>query len=344
MSAARTDPDDYPYVAVFVQATGIHPTTSRLISIDAVAFDDSGRVGEDLHIVVNPGEDPGPRHMHGLEPGDVGQAPRFSRHLKTLDKLLDARTLVTHDSPFTWGFIVSEARRAMNAAARANRSRNRRNGRRRQRVGHVPRPTAIVDTLASARRCGIIPEDTRIGAVARLVGVDGPDPTASVERAQRPEEETSRELTLTVVATFLELRSRGTLSSYAPEDLTADRFSLQRSTRRVDAAAEKAEAENPGVYSAGRGVRAGMEVVVADDVRVEPDEIISAALEAGLVYAEKLSRQTSLVVSDAVAAGAELRGKAMHGHRKGIPVLSAEEFFAAVSAPGRASAAGGSNV
>lgn len=341
MSAPQTDPEDYPYVTVYVQATGIHPTTARLISLDAVAFDDSGRVGEDLHIVFNPGEDPGPRHTHGLEPGDVGQAPRFSRHLKTLDKLFDARTIVTHDAPFTWGFIVSEARRAMNAAARANRSRNRRNGRRRQRVGHVPRPTEIVDTLASARRGGIVPEDLRVGALARLVGVEADEPTATVERAQRPEEETSRELTLTIVATYLELRSRGTLSARTPEELTADRFGLQRSRLRVDADKEDAPAENPGLYSPADGLRPGMEVVVADDVRVEPDEIISAALDAGLSYSEKLTRKTSLVVSDAVAKGAKLRGKTMHGHRKGIPVISAEEFFAAVPAPEQPSVAGG---
>ena len=110
--------NDYPYVALFTQATGIHPSTGRLLTIDAVTFDAAGRVGEEFHAVVNPGTDPGPAHTHGLTPHDFAQAPRFSRYLRTLDKLIDGRVLVTHDSPVTWGFVVSEARRAMNAAAR----------------------------------------------------------------------------------------------------------------------------------------------------------------------------------------------------------------------------------
>ncbi|WP_291313450.1 DNA polymerase III subunit epsilon [Corynebacterium sp. UBA2622] len=342
MTAPTTDLDAYPLAAVFVQATGIHPSTGRLLTLDAVTFDAGGRVGEELHLVFNPGCDPGPRHTHGLEPGDFAQAPKFSRHLKTLDKLLDGRTLVTHDSPMAWGFIVSEARRAMNAAARANRSRNR-SGRRRQRVGHVPRPVEIVDTLDGARRLGLIPVDTRINAVARLLGIDAPAPTATAARASRTEEETSREHTLTLVAMYLELSSRGSIAAYAPGDLAPDRFGLQRSALRVDAAREPARGEepaegtgNPGTYAPGQGLQAGMEIVVSDDLRVSPDEVIAAALDLGLVYSEKLTRQTSLVVSDALAAGAELHGKAMHAHRKDIPVVSSEEFFGAVSqGPGR---------
>lgn len=336
MSDTNTDPGSYPYVAVFVQATGIHPAASRLLTLDAVAFDEEGAVGEDLHLVFNPGGDPGPRHTHGLSPSDFAQAPRFSRHLKALDKLLDARTLVVHNSPLTWGLIVSEARRAMNAAARANRSRNRRNGRRRQRVGHIPRPTEIVDTLDSARRSGLIPTDIRIGAVAQLLGVEAASPVASVERARRSEEETSREETMTLVRMFLELRAKDAAVSVAPDELSADRFGLQRSTARVEAERAEPAAGNPGVYSPAAGLAKGMEIVVADDISADPDEVIAAALGAGLTYSEKLTRQTSLVVSDAPAVGAQLHGKAMHGHRKGIPVLSAEEFFTAVSkAPGR---------
>ena len=342
MSAPTTDLDAYPFVAVYVQATGIHPASGRLLTLDAVTFDETGQVGEDLHLVFNPGCDPGPRHTHGLAPGDFGQAPRFSRHLKTLDQLIDGRTLVTHNSPLTWGLIVSEARRAMNAAARANRSRNRRNGRRRQRVGHVPRPAAIVDTLDSARRLGHIPTDIRLGAVARLIGVEAAAPEASVERAGRPESETSREHTLTLVAMFTHLHARGATVSHDPEELAPDRFGLQRSALRVDAAdSTRTTADtvtNPGVYSPAGGLQRGMEIVVSDDLGVNPDEVIGAALDLGLAYSEKLTRQTSLVVSDALAAGAVLHGKAMHAHRKDIPVLSAEEFFAAAA---RASGARG---
>lgn len=315
---------DYPYVALFTQATGIHPSTGRLLTVDAVTFDAAGRVGEEFHAVLNPGTDPGPAHTHGLTPHDFAQAPRFSRYLRTLDKLIDGRVLVTHDSPVTWGFVVSEARRAMNAAARANRSRRGRGNKRRQRVGHVPKPEAIVDLLASARRQGHVPADTRINAVANLVGVESTPPTASPERIGEAEADFSRGQTLKLVAMYLQLAPGG-VSQIDPADLAPDQFGLQRSALRVDAEKAPAIAANPGLLGKG-GLLRGMEFVVSDDIALDPDELIDAGVRAGLTYREKLTRETSVAVSDAVERGAQLRGKAMHAHRKNIPVVSGEEF------------------
>ena len=316
--------NDYPYVALFTQATGIHPSTGRLLTVDAVTFDAAGRVGEEFHAVLNPGTDPGPAHTHGLTPHDFAQAPRFSRYLRTLDKLIDGRVLVTHDSPVTWGFVVSEARRAMNAAARANRSRRGRGNKRRQRVGHVPKPEAIVDLLASARRQGHVPADTRINAVANLVGIESTPPTASPERIGEAEADFSRGQTLKLVAMYLQLTPRG-VAQVDPADLAPDQFGLQRSALRVDAEKAPAIAANPGLLGKG-GLLRGMEFVVSDDIALDPDELIDAGVRAGLTYREKLTRETSVAVSDAVARGAQLRGKAMHAHRKNIPVVSGEEF------------------
>lgn len=320
--------NDYPYVALFTQATGIHPSTGRLLTLDAVTFDAAGRVGEEFHAVLNPGTDPGPAHTHGLTPHDFAQAPRFSRYLRTLDKLIDGRVLVTHDSPVTWGFVVSEARRAMNAAARANRSRRGRGNKRRQRVGHVPKPEAIVDLLASARRQGHVPADTRINAVANLVGV------ASPERIGEAEADFSREQALKLVAMYLQLAPGG-VSRVDPADLAPDQFGLQRSALRVDAEKAPAIAANPGLLGKG-GLLVGMEFVVSDDIALDPDELIDAGVRAGLTYREKLTRETSVAVSDAVERGAQLRGKAMHAHRKNIPVVSGEEFARLVGRMGPA--------
>lgn len=320
--------NDYPYVALFTQATGIHPSTGRLLTLDAVTFDAAGRVGEEFHAVLNPGTDPGPAHTHGLTPHDFAQAPRFSRYLRTLDKLIDGRVLVTHDSPVTWGFVVSEARRAMNAAARANRSRRGRGNKRRQRVGHVPKPEAIVDLLASARRQGHVPADTRINAVANLVGV------ASPERIGEAETDFSRGQTLKLVAMYLQLAPGG-VAQVDPADLAPDQFGLQRSALRVDAEKAPAIAANPGLLGKG-GLLGGMEFVVSDDIALDPDELIDAGVRAGLTYREKLTRETSVAVSDAVERGAQLRGKAMHAHRKNIPVVSGEEFARLVGRMGPA--------
>lgn len=321
----------YPFVAVTTQATGIHPSTGRLVSVDVLTFDEDGEIGEEYHAVLNPGSDPGPHHFHGLTHEEVAEGQRFSQVLKTLDRLLDDRTLVVHNAPRVWGFLVSEARRAMNAAARSNRSRGRGRGRgrrRRQRVGHVPKPVAIVDTLATARRQRIPLPDTRLGNLAAALDIDAPSPVATVERAQRPEHETSREINDLLIDVFFELRDRGDLAATTPDNLRADRFGLQRSHVRVDAMEAPRPHPNPGVHVPGRNLVRGMEVVVAPEVEMDPDRLIEACMKAELVYSEKLTRTTSVMVCNDTE---NLRGKAMHAVRKGIPLLTDTEFLDAVT-------------
>ncbi|MGD7002185.1 DNA polymerase III subunit epsilon [Corynebacterium halotolerans] len=318
----------FPYVAVHLLTSGIHPATSRVIAVDAVTFNDAGEIGEDFHAVLNPGENPGPFHLHGLQPGEIAAGKTFSQVLKPLGRLLDDRTLVVHDASQTWGFLVAEARRAMNAAARANRSKRRgRSRRRRHRVGHVPRPAAVVDTLATARRQGVQLADTRPAGLAAALHLEAPSPVASVERACREEAEVTREITELIVDIHLLQRERGEVASRSPQQLRADQFGLQRTTVRVDAVEAPRPLDNPGPYVPGHPLRKGMEVVVAPEIEMDPDEIIAACLREELAYSEKLTRQTSVVVCNQTR---ELTGKAMHAQRKGIPLLSDTEFMAAV--------------
>lgn len=324
----QAEVDAFPYVAVYLLTSGIHPSTSRIIGIDALTFNDEGETGEEFHAIINPGEDPGPFHLHGLTPEEIAGGRNFAQVLKVLGRLIDDRTLVVHRGPRTWGFIVAEARRAMNSAARANRSRNRGRGRhRRHRVGHVPRPTAIVDTLATARRQGMVLTDTRIAGVAAALSLEAPSPVASVERAARKEIEVSRETTELIIDIYLLQRDAGALSSRAPQDLRADQFGLQRSAVRVDAVEAPRPLENPGVYVPGKSLRKGMEVVVSPEIEMDPNEIIAACLREELAYSEKLTRQTSVVVCNQTR---DLQGKAMHADRKGIPLLSDVAFMRAV--------------
>ncbi|MDO5031830.1 DNA polymerase III subunit epsilon [Corynebacterium sp.] len=319
----------FPFVALTMQTTGIHPSTGRLLTIDALTFNESGEVGQDFHAVLNPDGDPGPFHLHGLSREEIAQGQSFSALLKPLDRLIDGRTLIVHDTPYTWGFLVSEARRAMTAAARQNRARgrNRSKGRRRRtKVGHVPAPVAIIDTLASARLQEIWENDVRLAAVARRAGLDAEDPTASHERAQRSEAETSRAATETLLALYQRLAA-GPLNSYTPEDLRADRFGLQRSQLRVDAAEAPRMHHNPGPYVPGKELRRGMEIVVAPEIAMDPDVIIEALVREELNYSEKLTRETSLVVCNITT---DLVGKPMHAHRKDIPLMADEAFLAAL--------------
>lgn len=319
----------FPFVALTIQTTGIHPSTGRLLTVDALTFNAEGEIGQEFHAVINPGEDPGPKHLHGLSAEEVQAGQSFSMLLKPLDRLIDGRTLIVHDAPYTWGFIVSEARRAMTAAARQNRARNRNRGkgwRRRFKVGHVPTPVTIVDTLATARRQSVWGTDIRLAAVARDTGLPAPDPTASVERAQRPEKETSREATRLLVDLY-RAQASGPRSSAAPDDLRADRFGLQRSHVRVDAAEAPRQHHNPGAYVPGKELIRGMEIVVAPEITEDPDTIIAALAREELNYSEKLTRKTSLVVCNITT---NLVGKPMHAHRKDIPLMSDVAFLAAL--------------
>ncbi len=329
------EPDEeYPWVVVTLQGTGIHPATSRVVAVDAVVFDAEGEPAEKFHEVIDPGEriDPGPVHQHGLTHEEIRAGRRFSQVLKKLDRLIDNRTLIVHDAPLAWGYLVSESRRAMNAAARANRSRRRgRSGSRgrRKKIGHVPRPLAIVDTLAAAHRAGTDIVDARPGAVARAMGLEAPRANATVARARRTEADTSREQTMIVARMARHLAENGGVGRrYAPKELRADKLGLQRSHERVDAAEAPRPVPNPGVYTPERGLEPGMEIVVTDEITREPDEIIDALMRAGLAYTEKLTRQSSAVVCNRTE---DLRGKAMHAHRKNIPILTDEEFLAAVA-------------
>ncbi|WP_296206275.1 DNA polymerase III subunit epsilon [uncultured Corynebacterium sp.] len=321
---------DFPFVALTVQTTGIHPSTARLVALDAVTFNAAGKVGQDFHAVLNPGSDPGPRHLHGLSHEEVSAGQSFSRILKPLDRLLDGRTLIVHDTPFAWGFVVSEARRAMTAAARQNRSRNRNRGnnrRRRQKVGHVPAPERIIDTLASARRQGAQLEDIRLATTARHCGVLTPSAVATTERANVPESQTSRKATELLVALYLAQAERGPLATTTPDEVRGDKFGLQRSHLRVDAEEAPRIHQNPGPYRPGHELEPGMEIVVAPEITADPDEIIAAITRHELNYSEKLSRETSLVVCNVTT---DLVGKPMHAHRKGIPLMSDRAFLEAV--------------
>ena len=327
--ARREAVQQFPYVAVSLGASGIHPATSRLISFDAVTYNAEGEIGDATFLVFCPDSDPGPKHQHGLSHEEVSAGIPFSKALKRIDRIIDDRTIIVHDATVTWGFLVSEARRAMTAAARQNRSRNR-NGRSRSRrikVGHIPRPQGIIDTLATARRHELPLTDLRLASVALATGIPTTPPTATVERAQRSAEDTAREETNLLWQLHSLQAKRGDVVCLDPSELRADKFGLQRSHIRVDAMDAPRMHHNPGPYVPGRELVRGMEFVVAPEIAMDPDIIIEAGVREELNYVEKLSRETSVVVCNITT---DLVGKAMHADRKDIPLMGDEAFLAAL--------------
>lgn len=312
-----------PYAVVHVESTGIHPSTARMVSLTILTLSPEGEIVDEFFRIFNPGTDTGPRHLHGITDAEFAQARAFDRALREVNSLLDGRTLIMHNVPRTWGFIYGEAKSALRALQRKQRGRSR--GRRgRRRVGRTPRPVALVDTLATARRLGLPLQDTRVRAVASHLNIDAPDPRASVDRAQLPAKTVSMETAELIGELFFAVSEQGEVARYEPGNLKADRFGLQRSIVRVEAMDAAAAAENPGPFKLGTKLKPGMEFVVSPDIELDPDLVISSGIEAGLNYNEKVTRQTSLLVCNRTSV---LRGKAMHADRKGIPLVSDEEFL-----------------
>lgn len=378
--------EEAPFVEITVATSGIHPSTSRLVAFSAtlhtadgeravfsgnrpasaqvgstVAADAAGvaettdeTTDETTPVTgivqqINPGEDPGPWHLHGYTEADLGQAPGFATVAPLLFDLIDGRTLICHNTTMTWGFIQFEYRRAQRAAnrgAQRNNPRGRRRNQRRPKKVAVPTPARIVDTLASSRRAGVPVADPRLRSIAAhyaeahgLVlpsdALPGLGQAASLERADVLADDlllADNRILFPLYSTQRDLaadtadNTPGGLSVADPSDLTADRFGLQRSTVRVDATTSPRPFGNPGTPD-GPALVQGMEFVVSPDVGVDPDVLISSATRAGLVYSEKLNRTSSLVVCN---RSHELRGKAMHGERKSIPLFTDNEFLAAL--------------
>lgn len=331
---------DSPYVAAVVRSTGIHPKSARMVALGLATFTAAGEITRTWHGVFTIGEDPGPVHLHGLLPSDLDGAPRFGTVLGTVGEFLDGRELVVHDSPRSWGFIVEEAKRARRHANRANRGRRGR-GRRRVRAGRIPAPTTVTDTLATARRQGVDLPDTRLRGVARAYGLDAPSPVASVDNIGVPERERTMGDVEWLVALWRAERdraeelgaadepARGTFATWPTDDLRADHVGLQRSGVRVDAMEAPRPTPNPGKYEPGGALAAGMEFAIAPELTTPADDIIGAGVAAGLAYSEKVTRETSLLVCNRPAdvRPDELTGKAMHAHRKEIPMVSDRAFL-----------------
>ena len=410
--------EDAPMVAVVLRTTNIHPSTGRMLALDAAFFDADGLPVSNWQRVFNTDADPGPLHLFGLAPDAFRTAPRFSSTLRQIDRVIDGRVLIVHDTATTWGFIAQEARRTVRSASAKNRRQ-----RRRRHNGHVPRPVSIIDTQATARRQGLPIAETRLRGIAAAynlvddtlpattvlgmgsspdayttlpgVGAEASELRRSIDPLQllqadavlvgelameqldragiepinaaafalhearerrgddrsdsgrsddhRDDEDHSDETGVgkkdnerpddaPTPLVWADDDAWDNVDKRDPHDLRADRVGLQRSAIRIDAALAPVIAPNPGVWSPGQKLKRGMVFTVAPEVDMNPDDLIEAAVRAGLTYSEKLTRETSLVVFNGTGHGLEHdgaphEGRALHAHRKGIPLVRDTEFM-----------------
>lgn len=316
---------------------------------------------------LNPGEDAGPWHLHGYQVNELSQALGFNSSAQLIHQALDGRTLIMHESDYVWGFLTHEFKLSQRSANRGRRSRGRgRAGRRlpipapvsiidtlatarRQAADATdPRLRAIVASYglapnsahtdpapdsapdsaptteahtsanvpANASRSAVQASAAALPAVGAVASISNKDidPDTLLEANAR----------LTAALALAQQRS-GELTVLDPEDLAADQFGLRRSGLRIDAANSPRPYVNPGAWKRGEPLVEGMEFVVSPDVAIDPDVLIGQGVAAGLAYSEKLNRRSSLVVCN---ENYELRGKAMHADRKGIPLIRDEDFLA----------------
>lgn len=94
------------YVALDLETTGISPTTSHIIEIGTVTYDEHGNeVGRWSTLIRPPAAEDGtlntgPVEVHGITPDDVQGAPDFAAVLPEIRSRLDGAVLIGHNLKF----------------------------------------------------------------------------------------------------------------------------------------------------------------------------------------------------------------------------------------------------
>ncbi len=97
---------------VDVETTGLDSNLDRVIEIAVVHVDPNGTITDTWTSLINPGQDTGAQHVHGISNSMVEDAPRFEEIAAYLYDKLAALPLVAHNAKFDAAFITEELRRA----------------------------------------------------------------------------------------------------------------------------------------------------------------------------------------------------------------------------------------
>ncbi len=96
------------FAVIDTETTGLKPTTSRVLEVGVVALDRAGVVEWEWSTLLNPQQDVGATHLHGVAPEDVVDAPTFGQISDTLSRLLAGRVLVAHNISFDGSMLREE--------------------------------------------------------------------------------------------------------------------------------------------------------------------------------------------------------------------------------------------
>lgn len=88
------------FAVIDTETTGLSPASSRVLEVGVVALDESGSVEWEWSTLLDPKQDVGATHLHGVAQADVVGAPTFAEISDTLSTLLSGRVLVAHNISF----------------------------------------------------------------------------------------------------------------------------------------------------------------------------------------------------------------------------------------------------
>ena len=291
------------WVVVDVETSGFRPSHARVLSVAALALDADGNVEHSVVSLLNPGVDPGPTHVHGITAEMLEDQPTFADIAGALAELMHGRTLVAHNAPFDYSFLVAEAEQA----------------------GVALPIDSVMCTVELARRLDLGVENLRLETLARHWNVpqtrahDAFDDALVLSRVLAPALERARErdIWLPVRPVGRRLWPNGTITheELRPLKMLASRMPCPYL--------------NPGRYVSGEPLVQGMRVALSTEVKRTHEELVERILHAGLAYTEAVGPETSLVVCNESQPG---QGKGYQARELGVPTVSDEQFIAGARA------------
>jgi DNA polymerase-3 subunit epsilon len=291
------------WVVVDVETSGFRPSHARVLSVAALALDADGNVEHSVVSLLNPGVDPGPTHVHGITAEMLEDQPTFADIADALAELMHGRTLVAHNAPFDYSFLVAEAEQA----------------------GVALPIDSVMCTVELARRLDLGVENLRLETLARHWNVpqtrahDAFDDALVLSRVLAPALERARErdIWLPVRPVGRRLWPNGTITheELRPLKMLASRMACPYL--------------NPGRYVSGEPLVQGMRVALSTEVKRTHEELVERILHAGLAYTEAVGPETSLVVCNESQPG---QGKGYQARELGVPTVSDEQFIAGARA------------
>lgn len=102
----------FDWALVDVETSGLRPGQDRVLSVAVVTLGPHGERTGEFSMLLNPGCDPGPVHVHGLTAERLRGAPTFDQVAGRIGAMLRDRVMVAHNAEFDYDFLAHEFARA----------------------------------------------------------------------------------------------------------------------------------------------------------------------------------------------------------------------------------------